>query len=85
LGTKLRQKACAVAEHVADVFQQHPSETEHEEEEALFQLLGAPYQLKPTMKCFKIAEFQEVISNLNPRKPLGYNHIASKILNVLLE
>jgi hypothetical protein len=26
-----------------------------------------------------------VISNLNPRKPLGYNHIASKILNVLLE
>jgi hypothetical protein len=39
LGKKQRQKAHAFAEQVAEVLEQHPSENEPQEEEALIQLL----------------------------------------------
>jgi hypothetical protein len=39
-----------------------------EEEEALIQLLEAPYKLEPPIKRFKRAEVQDVISNLYPKK-----------------
>jgi hypothetical protein len=37
------EKAQAFAKHLADAFQPHPLENEPEEEEALNQLLEAPY------------------------------------------
>jgi hypothetical protein len=73
------EKAHAFAKNLADVFQPHPSENEPEEEEMLIQLI----QLEPPIKCFKRAEVQEVISNLNPKKSSGYNLIIGKILKEL--
>jgi hypothetical protein len=49
------EKAHDFAEHLAKVFQTHPSENEPEEEEALIQLLKTPYQLKPPINCLKKA------------------------------
>jgi hypothetical protein len=39
------EKATVFAEHLANVFQPHPSENEKEKEETLIQLLETPYQL----------------------------------------
>jgi hypothetical protein len=61
LGKKQCQKSTCFAEHLASVFQPHPSENEPEEEEALIQLLEIPYQLKPPINCLKRVEIQEVI------------------------
>jgi hypothetical protein len=55
------------------------SENESEEEEALPQLLEASQQLELPIKC-KGAEVQEAISNLNPKKSMGYDTITGKIL-----
>jgi hypothetical protein len=77
------EKAHAFAEHLANTFQPHPSEIQHEEEEALMQLLEAPYQLEPPINCLKRAEFQEVIKSLYPKKSPGYDHITGKILKEL--
>jgi hypothetical protein len=41
--------ARAFAEHLAKVFQLHPSENEPEEEKALVRLLVTHYQLKPPL------------------------------------
>jgi hypothetical protein len=41
------KKTHAFAEHLARVFQPHPSENEPEVEEALTQFLETPYQLEP--------------------------------------
>jgi hypothetical protein len=59
-------KAHAFDEHLAKVFQPHPSG--NEPEEALTQLLEIPYQLEPPINRFKRAEVQEVINSLNPKK-----------------
>jgi hypothetical protein len=77
------EKAHAFAKHLADIFQPHPSESEPQEEKAIIQLLESPYQLELPIKRFKRAEVQEVISNLNPKKSLGYNLITGKILKEL--
>jgi hypothetical protein len=45
----MSKKAHAFTEHLAKVFQFHPSESESEEEEALIQLLDTSYQLEPPM------------------------------------
>jgi hypothetical protein len=42
------EKALTLAENLAYGFQQHPSENEPEEEQALIQLLEIPYQLEPS-------------------------------------
>jgi hypothetical protein len=42
-----------------------------------------PCQLKPPIKCCKKAEDQEVISNLNPKKSLGYDLITGNVLKEL--
>jgi hypothetical protein len=60
------EKAHAFTEHLPYVFQLHPSESEPEEEEALIQLMGTPYQHEPPISHLKRAEVQEVISSLNP-------------------
>jgi hypothetical protein len=52
------KKAHTFAEHLANVSQPHLSENEPEEEEALIQLLGTPYQLEPPINCLKRAEVQ---------------------------
>jgi hypothetical protein len=77
------ENAHAFAKHLADNFHPHPSENDPEEEEALTQLLEAPYQLEPPIKRFKTAEIQEDISNLNPKKSLGCDRISGKILKEL--
>jgi hypothetical protein len=77
------EKAHAFAEHLAMVFQSHPSENEPEEEEALMQLLKTPYLLEPPIYRHKRAEIQEVINSLNPKKSRGYNLITDKILKEL--
>jgi hypothetical protein len=77
------EKADVFAEHLANVFQLHPSENEPEEEEALKQLLQTPYQLEPPINRLKRAEVQEVINSLNPKKSSGYDIITGKILKEL--
>jgi hypothetical protein len=72
-----------LAKHLVNVFQPHPPENEHQEEEALMQLLETPYQLKPTVNHLKRAGVQEVINSLNPKKPSGYDLITGKILKEL--
>jgi hypothetical protein len=49
-------KAHTFAEHLTEVLQQHPSENEPKEEEALIQLLETPYQQKPPINHLKRAE-----------------------------
>jgi hypothetical protein len=75
------EKAHAFAEHLAKVFQPHPSGNEPEEE-ALTQLLETPYQLEPPINRLKRAEVQEVINSLNPKKSSSYL-ITGKILKEL--
>jgi hypothetical protein len=77
------EKAHAFAEHLANVFQLHPSVNESEEEEALMQLLEIPYQLKPPVNHLKRAEVQEVINSINLKKSSGYDLITGKILKEL--
>jgi hypothetical protein len=77
------EKAHAFAEHLANVLQPHPSENEHEAEEALTQLLEIPYQLQPLINRLKRAENQAIINSLNPKKSSGYDLIARKILKEL--
>jgi hypothetical protein len=74
------EKAHAFAEHLAKVFQPHPSENELEVEEALMQLLQTPYQLEPPNNSLKRTEVQEVINSLNPKKSSGYDLITGKVL-----
>jgi hypothetical protein len=61
------KKAHAFAEHLAKIFQPHPSENEPKETK-LMQLLETLYHLKPAINCLKRAEVQEVINSLNPKK-----------------
>jgi hypothetical protein len=76
------EKAHLFAEHLAKVFQLHPSENKPEEKESLIQLLETPYQLEPPTNHLKRAEVQGV-NSLNPKKSSGYNLITSKILKEL--
>jgi hypothetical protein len=76
------EKAHAFAEHLAKVFQPHPSENEPEEE-TLTQLLETPYQLEPPINRLKRAEVHEVINSLIPEKSSGYDLITGKILKQL--
>jgi hypothetical protein len=78
----MSKKTHTFAEHLAEVFQPHPSENEPEEE-TLAQLLGNLYQLEPTINHLKRAEVQKVINNLNPKKSSGYDLITGKILKEL--
>jgi hypothetical protein len=45
------EKAHSFAEHLANVFQPHPSENQPQGEEALMQLFETTYQLKPPINC----------------------------------
>jgi hypothetical protein len=51
------EKAHAVAENLAKVFQPHPSENEPEKK-AHIQLLLTPYQLEAPINCLKRAKVQ---------------------------
>jgi hypothetical protein len=53
------EKAHAFAEHLANVFQPHPSENEPEEEEALIQLLETPYQLQTPISRLRALKFKK--------------------------
>jgi hypothetical protein len=77
------EEAHAFAEHLANVFRLHPSEDEHEEEEALIQLVETPYQLQPPINCVKRTEVQEVITGQNHKKSSGYDLITGKTLKEL--
>jgi hypothetical protein len=55
-----------LAEHLANVFQTHPSENEPEEEETRIHLLETPYQLEAPISRLKRAEVQEVFKSFNP-------------------
>jgi hypothetical protein len=73
-------KTHAFAERLAKDFQLHPSENEPEEENALTQVLETLYHLEPPINCLNIAEVQEVINSLNPKKSPHFYLIAAKIL-----
>jgi hypothetical protein len=73
----------AFAEHLANVFQPHPSENEPEEEDPLIQHLETTYQVEPPINRLKRAEVQEVINSINPKKSSGYDLITGKILKEL--
>jgi hypothetical protein len=54
------EKAHAFANHLANVFQPHPTENQPEEEEALTQLLETPYQLEPPINSiFNTLKFRQ--------------------------
>jgi hypothetical protein len=53
------EKAHAFAEHLAEVFQPHPTENEPEEEEALIQLLETPNQLEAPIIISKELKFKK--------------------------
>jgi hypothetical protein len=55
------EKTHAFTEHIAEVFQPHPSENKPEEEKAFIELLEAPYQLKQPTKDLKRLEVQKRI------------------------
>jgi hypothetical protein len=74
------EKVHAFGEHLANVFQTHPSYNEPEEEEALMQLI----QLELPINILNRAEIQEVIKSLNPKKSSHYNLITGNILKELL-
>jgi hypothetical protein len=67
------EKACTFTQHLANIFQLHPSENDLEEEEPLMQLL------EPPINHLKRAHVQEVKS-LNSKIPSGYNLITGIIL-----
>jgi hypothetical protein len=75
------EKEHAFAEHLAKVSQSHPLEIEHEEEEALMQLLETPYQFEPPINQLKRAEVQEVINSLNPKN----HHVTTSSLATFLK
>jgi hypothetical protein len=52
------EKAHAFTEHLAKLFQPHPSENVPEEE-ALIQLLETPYQLEPPINISKELKFKK--------------------------
>jgi hypothetical protein len=58
----------AFTEHLANVFQPHPSENKPEEEEEFNRLLETSYQLEPQISILKPAQVQGVINSLNPKK-----------------
>jgi hypothetical protein len=74
------QKAHAFVEHLAEVFQLHPSENLPKEEESLIQLLETPYQIEPPINHLKRTEIKEVVNSLNPKKSSGYDLITGNIL-----
>jgi potassium voltage-gated channel Eag-related subfamily H protein 8 len=75
------EKTHAFAEHLAKVFQPHPSENEPKEQ-ALIQLFETLYQLKPPPNHLKRAEVQEA-NSIKPKKSSGYDLITGKILKEL--
>jgi hypothetical protein len=76
-------KAHAFANHLANVFQPHPSENSPEEDEALTQLLETPYQLEPPINSIKQTLLQAIIGSLNPKKSSSYDLITGHILKTL--
>jgi hypothetical protein len=73
-------KAHAFANHLAKVFQPHPSANHPEEGEALAQLLEIPYQLEPPITRINRTEVHAIISSLHPKKSSGYDLITGYIL-----
>jgi hypothetical protein len=74
-GTRARydiEKANTFAEHLANVFQLHPSsENSPVEEKALIQYLETPYQLDPPLNRLLRSEVHAVVKNLHPINHLG--------------
>jgi hypothetical protein len=58
-------------------FKPHPSENGPEEEEALIQLLKAPYQLKQPIKCLKRAEVQRILPS-TMESSTGHPHLEAR-------
>jgi hypothetical protein len=60
------EKVNTFAEHLANVFQPHPSENSPVEEEALIHYLETPYQLDPPLNRLLRSEVHAIVKNLNP-------------------
>jgi hypothetical protein len=71
------------AEHLANVFQPHPSEHFLVAEEALIHYIETPYQLDHRFNRLLRSEAHAVAKNLNSKKSPGYDLITGKILQEL--
>jgi hypothetical protein len=77
------EKARKFADHLATVFQPHPTQNPLGEEKVLNLQLEIPYQLEPPLNRFQRSEVQTIIKNHKPRNSPGYDLITSKILQEL--
>jgi hypothetical protein len=83
LGKKqCQKKAHAFAQHLAEVFQPHPSENEHKEEEILTQLQRLPTNYNHQSILSKELKFKKS-SVVYPKKSSDYDLITGKILKEL--
>jgi hypothetical protein len=71
----------AFSEHLASVFQPHPSQNDPEEH--LILELESPHQLEHPPRRFKRSEAQAVINNFKAKRSPGYDLITGKILQEL--
>jgi hypothetical protein len=76
-------KAHDFANHLANVFQPHPSANHPEEDDTLSQLLETAYQLEPPINRITRTEVHAIISSLHPKKSSGYDLITGHILQAL--
>ncbi|PNF20480.1 RNA-directed DNA polymerase from mobile element jockey [Cryptotermes secundus] len=76
-------KAHTFANHLASVFQPHPSNNLPEEENSIINYLESPYQLDPPLPRFKQSEVKTIIKTLYPKTSPGYDLITGKILQEL--
>jgi hypothetical protein len=77
------EKAQAFANHLASVFQPHPSDSSSTPEATLKSLLETTFQLEPPVNRLKPSEVKAIITNLSPTKSLGYDLITSRTLKEL--
>jgi hypothetical protein len=78
-----KAKAHAFANHLATVFQLHPTTNTPEEEDALTLQLETPYQLEPPLPRFRKSEVKAIIKYLKHSTSPGYDLITGKILQEL--
>jgi hypothetical protein len=75
------EKAQTFAEHLASVFQTHPSQNDPEEH--LILELETSHQLEPPPRRFRRSEVQAIINNFKAKRSPGYDLITGKILQEL--
>ena len=79
-----KQKAMAVAQHLASVFQPFRSQPTATEEETITNELYVPHQMTLPREKIRINEVKNVLKHkIHPKKAPGYDLIAGKVLQEL--